>query len=491
MSTERNKDAEVADYADEIGTIGVPLHIAKEVVQLCWHDNHVPLLIGESSTGKTAAISQLARLNKMDMIPFHLGNVDSTDIRGPMFPQEGGTFTFLKPGNIPVKWQPSVRQRRVLYRLEEHGISLEDILADDYNEASLPATFTEKDRDTVFGIRQDQEKEGRKAALFFDEANRGSKDTNNAVMSVWQERHLGDAELGPNVRICAAMNPPGGAYTVSTQFSQDPAMRRRVCQIVVHFSVGEFLNFAENPSKQAKEGRVPAIDYDELQNRDPFRPYHPTVVKYLRQKPAVAMDSGLREAGKIYGCPATWEAVSDTMYTVERLDLDVDDPVMRQIVQTKLAGNVGYSEAAAFLEAYGKEVDMLDPLDVLFNYTPKTACWKKVQKVLAQSEYMGLTEVVKAAIEMIVDPAHEEVTPEAVVPQLGHLINDLPANIAQEALRHVAKTADELGVGVNETIRQLMSGLTKNPQFEEYRARTLEMMLKYQEQQADAANEKD
>jgi len=475
------QEAENRDYADEIGTISVSLGTAKLIVQLCWHDGHVPLLIGESGTGKTAAIRQLAKVNGMRMLPFHLGNVDSTDIRGPMFPQEGGTFKFLTPGHIPVKWQADLRQTRVLHRYALHGFELEDVLAENFDETLLPEEFTDRDRDTFFSIRRDSVKEEEPAALFFDETNRGSKDAMNAVMSVWQERLLGDAELGDNVRICAAMNPPGGTYSVNAQFSNDPAMRRRVCQIVVEFSRGEFLRYVEDPSKQEEKSRIPELDFKELAARDKNRPYHDSVVAYLRQHPDSMLDTRRREAGKIYGCPPTWEAVSDTMYTLDRLDLAISDTVLRRAITAKLAGHVGYNDASDFIAFHEKQVDVLDPIEVLYNYEPGTPVYKTVQKMLKASEYMALMNVLEASVRYIFDPKEEDFEISDVMPQMGRIINDLPANLAQDLVVHFSTVSEDVHSGFNKEIRVVMNELLKNDEFKEYQARSLKLAKEHQQ----------
>lgn len=483
MAKTKGKQEEIRDYADEIGLGAVPLSIAKQVVQLSWHDGHVPLLIGESSTGKTHGINQLAELNGMDMLPFHLGNVDSSNIRGPAFPQPDGTFKYLPPGHIPIKWEPSTRQRRILHRLKTQDITLDDVLSPDFDSSSLEG-FSDKDLDVIFEIRANHEKEQRRATLFFDELNRGSKDAMNAVMSVWTERLLGGAKLGPNVRIVAAMNPPGGAYSVNNQISTDPAMRRRLCQVVVHFSQSEFLRYMSGPKAQTESGHIPPIDYEEIHQRDKYRPWHPAVVSFLRQTPKAQLDYVSRESGKVYPCPATWEAVSDTMYTVERLELDLDNAIIARVVKTKVAGHINQRTASDFLNHYRTQAAVIDPVEVLYEYKPKTPVWGKIQKKLHASEYLSIMNVLEASIRHLIEPEKRDFELKDVVPQLGHLFNDLPANCAQDLLVHISSVATEIHGGYHEDLRDLMNLLVKDPNFKAFQTRSLQMAKDHQEAQA-------
>lgn len=482
--TEKNT-VDLRDYASEIGTTPVSLSVAKLVVQLCWHDNHVPLLIGESGTGKTAGIQQLADMNNMELIPYHLGSMDSTDVRGPMFPQEGGTFKFLTPGNIPIKWKPSLRQKRVLHQLKtRHGISVEDISADNFDATDFEE-LTEKDLDVIYSIRRDIEKEAKKAAMFFDEGNRGQRDVMNAAMPVWTEGLLGDAEIGPNVRLCAAMNPPGGKYAVNTQFSQDPAMRRRTCQVVVNFSVAEFLNYAEDPEKQSKTDLIPPIDYEEYQERDKYRPYHYAVVSFIRQNPKRALDVQSREAGKVYGCPPTWEAVSDTMYTLERLEIELNDSRIRQAVRAKISGHVGSSAADEFLDHFEKATESVEPLELLYEYKEGTSTYAKVQRKLGKGEHLGLLNVIKAAIEYVFDPQDEDFEYAEVTPQIAKLLNDMPPNTAQDAMTYFAKASDEIHGGFGSHLRDMTKLLSQEEDFKEFQRRSVSTTKKYAESQAE------
>lgn len=480
----KKNEVEARDYADDIGVIGVPLSIAKQVMQLCWHDGHVPLLIGESGTGKTAAVHQLAELNDMSVTTFSLGNVDSTDIRGPMWPREDGTFSFLKNADIPMEWTASVRQDRILKNVARQGITLEKLLSEDFDYTSIE-NLSENELDTLHSIVVANRHAVSKAVLFFDEANRGNKDAMNAVFSVWAEHRLGDGRIGPNVRVAGAMNPPGGTYAVNSQFSNDPAMRRRVCQIVVHFSNVEFLRYAADPSERAVESRIPALDYSEFLTRDRNRPYHKAVLEFLKLKPDVVLDTKARESGKVYGCPPNWAAISDTMYTVERLSLDMDDPVISRVVTTKLSGHVGYQVALDFLEHYNKVADVIDPVALLYNYKNKSKTWRQVQKAIADGEHLRIVVAMDLAIRHIYTEMEDDTSQfklEDVMPQVGRLVNDIPANIAQEVMALFATVSTEMLGEFSPHTRKAMNILLKDKNFNAYVSRSLELSMKSQEQ---------
>ena len=103
--TDTNATEEKKSYAETIGIEPVSLHVAAVIVQLCWYDKHVPLLIGESGIGKTAIMRQLSRFNDYRFELYNLAYMESTDLTGPMYASrtKPDAFTFLRDGRIPFK----------------------------------------------------------------------------------------------------------------------------------------------------------------------------------------------------------------------------------------------------------------------------------------------------------------------------------------------------------------------------------------------------
>lgn len=419
---EMAKDEEVKSYAETIGVEPVSLPVAGLICQLCWMDKQVPLLIGESAIGKTAILKQMARYNDYRFELYALAHMESTDLTGPMYASRSkpDTYTFLRDGRIPFD-----------------GF-------EDRNEKVLVAT---------------------------DEANRAEMTTLNAAFPLWTERRIGPHKLGPNVVVAAAMNPPDGDYAVTSQFSQDPAMRRRVCQIYVTFNIGSFLEYARNPSgaKKIPEGFQsldfgdPEVWEEERRNR----PFHGAVLDFIGAKPDLAMDRKSRDAGKVYACPATWEAVSDTLYTVERLGLDVDDPTVRQVVRAKIGGNVGAAIADEVLAFYQKVTEALIPREVLLDFRKGTPIYKKVTDAIRRGDNGTIASLLEGIAIELHSPDDDAMpfTLEEVIPQLGLLYLELPPQLGRALDAARVDIEKQRTRGMHGRILQVQKLLNRNADF--------------------------
>jgi MoxR-like ATPase len=389
---------EKRSYAEEVGLESVPLSIAALVCQLCWADRHVPMLISESGIGKTAVIKQLGRIHEMETIIYTLAHCEPSDLKGPMWPSDDGTFKTLPDGRIP---------------FEEVG-----------------------DPD-------------RRAILFFDEPNRADMTTLNAVFPAWTERRLGGHALGRNVVVAAAMNPPDGEYAVTSQFSSDPAMRRRTCQIVVHFSMSEFLRHAEAPGEAVNKYSLPRLEFDaEYFEEKKKRPFHPAVIQFLRANPDLALDRQSRGAGRVYACPATWEPVSDTFYTVERLGLDLDDAVVSRALLIKVSGHVNVNVARDVLDVFNRVSTAIEPDDVLMNYKKGTTVYAKIQRLIAQSDSAQLAKLVNAVALAFYSSDKEFYKNRALCSaQIAELFATMPFTHSGELTTALAKAGKEWSGG--------------------------------------------
>ena len=376
--------AERDNYADTIGVESCSLEVARLVVQLCWYDRHVPMLISESGVGKTGMISQLAAYNKARMEMYNLGHMDRVDLTGPAFPSKTkrDAYVYLRDGRLPF-------------------LGYED--AEDF------------------------------VVMFLDEFNRGKMDTINGVFSAIGERRLGMHTLGHNALLVAAMNPPNTDYAVEAKASSDPALRRRFCNIVVEPSAATFLDYASDPKAAQQRGVMnlpPLEDFPPPPHRIGQTverpPFHPTVLDFIQSSPTSYYDHQSQAAGKVYANPAVWEAVSDTLDTVERLGLSLDILSIRAAVRVKLGGFVGKVTAATLVDAMlDRDKRPLDPWEVLRNYKPGTPIYGKIQTALQREDTAFLTstcESVAAALHL--SPKLPYPIPE-FIEQLGRLHADL------------------------------------------------------------------
>lgn len=443
MATEKQ---EARSYAEEIGVEPVSLPVAGLICQLCWMDKQVPLLIGESAIGKTAILKQMAAFNDYRFELYALAHMESTDLTGPMYPSKTKeeSFTFLRDGRLPFKG------------------------------------FEDQDDLVIVGT---------------DEANRADMTTLNAAFPLWTERRIGPHELGPNVVVAAAMNPPDGDYAVTSQFSHDPAMRRRVCQIYVNFNVAAFLAYAQNPAraKTMPPGftklKFPTEEEWVAERRD--RPFHDAVVQYVQANPDLAMDRKARQAGKVYACPATWEAVSDTLYTVERLELDLDDPVTFQVVKAKIGGNVGSICARQVLEVYQKVTEMLVPREVLLDFREGTSIYRRVMRAISRGDNATLANLSEGIALELHGPEDDELPFDLkdVIPQLGLLYSVLPPQQARALDSHRLAVEKERSGGLNERALDIQRLLNRDENYKAAYDKTAENYEKSRDEMLEAERE--
>jgi hypothetical protein len=325
-------------YAETVGIPTTSMTISQLILQLCWMDRHVPLLVSESGIGKTAVVRQMADAFDAQFVLYSLAHCEPPDVCGPQFPSNDDTFINLRDRRIPFK-----------------GYAGED----------------------------------KRALLFFDEPNRAEMTTLNAVFPAWAERRLGVHEFGPNVRVVSAMNPPDGEYAVTGQFTSDPAMRRRVCLICVEHSPTETLRYAKDPTEAVR--LLPWEDWTpEMVAERKTRPWHPAVIEFLTGSPDEVLDVKGRDAGKVYGCPATWEAVSDTFYTADRLTKDAtfkpEDAALTRAFQVKLAGHVGQRNSMEVWDIYVKSAEVIDPIEMMTKFATDKKLKAKIDRLVARGE---------------------------------------------------------------------------------------------------------
>lgn len=318
------------EYALSVGLRPVPLQTAYVAAMLCLYSKHVCLLVSETGIGKTAMLRKIAEQNELDFILFPLACREPTDITGPMLPTaDGKSYSYLPDSRIPL------------------------------------AGFENADKP---------------ALLAFDEVNRAPKSTLNPVFPVWVERILGVHELGENVYVIAAMNPPTGEYAVTTQFSTDPAMRRRTCQVVVDLSVTEWLRWAKEPARRVAAVLPPLSEVPDVK---PGRPIHPCVVEYIQSDRSALLDRDARDSNKVFSCPANLEFVSDTFYVVEQLRLNTDDPLIAAGLFAKIAGHIGQTRAKVIIDQFTKHASSIDPRDILSNlHNPKSSIRAKLERLV-------------------------------------------------------------------------------------------------------------
>jgi hypothetical protein len=279
------------------------------------------------------------------------------------------------------------------------------------------------------------------------EVNRGDGPVHNALMGMWVERDLGSHRLGERTLVTADMNPPDGDYAVTSSFSSDPAIRRRTCQIVVNFSSTEFLSWAKNPAA-AEACTLPLIgDCLEPIGEHLHRPVHSSVVEFLQANVDLCLDRQSRDAGKVYGCPATWEACSDTLYTIERLELDTNAPRLSLALLTKMSGHVGHVHARALMEYHNRTAAALDPRDMLLHFADAGNKSHRRVKKLIEDGHSGRVAGALNNLAVVWAEGIEagDFTSEEVAPHIAEIFNLIPTDVGGQLLDAIVSADAETG----------------------------------------------
>ena len=277
------------------------------------------------------------------------------------------------------------------------------------------------------------------AILFFDEWNRAEKAVVTAAFQVLETRRMGSVELPDHIHLVAAMNPSDGGYLVN-ESEKDPAFRRRMDFIAVRGDKNNFLEWAENGGK-----------------------LHPIVCDYVRRKGSDAVvDVASRDRGMMYTCPACLEDISDFMYTVEDM-IERGETTWekhRATLRNTLAGKINVGATDEFLAFYEKNIELIDPADVIEKYHKKAR-----SKILRLVERHKHGDIMRTAESVASELASGRYDMEDYADNLSAFAQDIP-NDATQAF--ISKLAGELReTGDAELRRRINNALRKNKTFRE------------------------
>lgn len=398
-----NKNA----FADGLNVRTVNLSGARDAVKIAWLTKRVPVLCSESGIGKTDVVHQLGEEMGAQVIKFSCANADPTDLLGPLMPRKDGTYTWLRNPDIPLKHTPTLAQElveeRAWYVLEEYG----EVMDGAYQEQTWSARYQDlrariKQRrksndehaelldqleEAMLSARRGERRADRATILFFDEINRArGEEMLNALFPVWNERRLGNYELGDNVYIVCAMNPHGEGYNV-VQLGKDPAERRRFVWVAVERDFSGWLRYA-----RAKK-------------------WHPSVIRFVSQGDELAYDTGALAQGHVFATYATWEQISQILYELE----DRGETALAAGLLTVLSGMIGADRAVSFLQAYRDENgEILDVTEIVENFSPNSPAYAAIAKLKEGGHFQRLAQVAPVVGEMFIEAIVEAADAEGV-----------------------------------------------------------------------------
>lgn len=455
-------------FATTIGIPEISINVARNVMQLCFLSKLPGLMIGPSSTAKTATIRALAKYNGARCVIFTLANKEPQDITGPQFPTKGGTFVYLRDGQVPVKYTPAEIDTQTTQReafAQDLDYAAERAKHDTWSsffkslaDGAGDSPRAEKLVDAYYRALDGEERAKEKVVILFDEVNRADKAVLNAVMAVWAERKLGPHELGDNVFVAAAMNPPDGMYNVTQAFSTDPAIRRRLVTSYVVFNNAIFQRYRLNPLKAQQAIDIPAVDWAKPRGRNSDLPFHHAVSSYLNANQDMQYDTQSYMGGKVFGCPSTWENVSALFEAIDEHGIRLDTPSTRTAVLAAIAGCVNEQVAHDVIAHYETTTEQIEPLELVtdFGEERNPTLWGKVNRMVGAGEYGKLQDLLNSAQILLQEMEPEGEAIPAIVDSVGNLLLALPFHVASSLLQTLgARTS----ASVEDLAATIMGGL--------------------------------
>lgn len=381
------------------------LRQAREVIEVNRQTKNVVCLVGAAGIGKTHIVKQVAEARKPTR-PFVWKGVEWKE----SVPIKVLYLAHMQPEDIGVPY-PSMSRRQEKIREMNSVLQLCEGVEDNDTAQEL-YHYAKKELSVLMNMLKEDVQENSfefliekqlldlppEGILFLDEWNRADKSVIKAFFTLLEDREVhGVPVIKDGVQIVAAMNPSDGTYAVN-EAEKDHAFRRRLCFVPVVVNNSTWLDYAKDK-------------------------FHPYVVGFIRAMPTSLYDTTLRDAGKLFPCPATWEKVSTLLMCAERDNIKLDSVG----VEYTIAGCIGNSWTKPFLEYIKNEESLINPEDILKHYTDKSAVRKKVRKLVEANRNDLLNELCTGVASIIVDEM-----PDAIktAPCLGRFLGDLSSDMA-------------------------------------------------------------
>jgi hypothetical protein len=326
-------------------------------------------------------------------------------------------------GKTPIVHQWCKRKNGFMYPLNFGHMSQEEVSMIMFTEKADSFDFVPPQ--WLLDLNKQAEEKGC-AVLFLDEWNRGDKAMVNALFTLTDERRVHNFRLHQNVLVVSAMNPSDGSYLVN-EAEKDHAIRKRLNFIYVTHDLMAFL------------------EYTKADN------WHPLVPAFVKAASTHLYDVGARDAGKAFPCPSNWEKVSGILKAAQRARIPFTDNAVARMVE----GQIGSITANKFMEFVENQNTMIQPAEILKDYT-------------ANSEVRGrVANVLNCRIDKATDKFVEK---ENKAKSRASVINELNKGLAIElfsAMPEPAVFANNLGRYMGDIPNELLSTFAAQHLFEQ------------------------
>lgn len=409
-------------FFSKMGISAVGVNMAKRILDLNRYTQTCVCLNGESGIGKTHIVRQVAAARKPTK-PFTWNGVEWTDSTpcvtvhfqhlqpedvGVPFPARAARTQLLQEADLLLRLldreqdggSPKARALKEKLDKSVSRIMQNGFGDSDHFEFLLSKTFAELPPEGI---------------LFLDEWNRADKSTVQAFFTLVEDRAIHNHYLPEKLQVVAAMNPSDGAYLVN-EAEKDHAIRKRLTFIAMTSNIGAWLNYASGDGN-----------------------FHPMVVEFIRAMPGYLYDTKLRDVGKVFPCPATWEKVSRVLFAATEAKMELSDDA----VHATCAGHVGV-DAADKLAAYIRDNEIvINPEDVIHHYGAASKTRKRVQKLVARNANDVLNELCRGVSATLFSqqPNANEIR-DNLGRFMGDLTNEMAIALVSSKFSHDADLAD-------------------------------------------------
>lgn len=437
------------------------LKTARAAIEANRTTGNVICLVGEAGIGKTQLIQQIAA-SRAPTTPFewhgqrwetsvpmktlYLAHMQAGDIGVP-YPTRAKRNELLRECDlfmrIADRAQNSVSEKARKHALElaEHILSTGSALDDGTFEFLIEKHL------------KDLPPEG---ILFLDEWTRSDKSTVKAFFTMIEDRTVhGHALVPPGVQIVAAMNPSDSGYSVN-EAEKDCAFRRRLSFVSVVINTSLWLEYAK-------------------------KNFHPYVVEFIQSLPSTLYDAKLRDAGKAYPCPATWEKVSTVLCNADINKIKLTNGG----VSLTIAGCIGQTTCSQFTAFIADNEILINPTEVLQMYTEESDVRKKVQRFVRLARNDVLNELsTGVAINLMTD----QPDPTMTAPHLALFMSDLQPELAIAFIKNKLGAAADTAENAEDYLTQLSIAMKDQPRYVELFVKIGEIMEKAKKEAGEEEN---
>lgn len=390
--------------------LGVPLASikgAKNAIEANRYTGNAVCLVGDAGIGKSQLVRQIAEARRptkpftwngqewvttLPIKTLYLAHFQAEDMGVP-YPSRAKRNELLQECQLFLNLAAHAKDNQDMGRHKkfmEHALRISDRII----ELGSPL----EDGTFEFLVERSLRDMPQEGILFLDEWNRAEKSTIKAFFTLLEDRKVHGVQLVPDgIQIVAAMNPSNAAYSVN-EAEKDHAFRRRLVFVAMTVNVGAWLNYAD--------GR-----------------FHSLVVEFIKAMPDSLYDIRLRDAGKAFPCPATWEKVSLLLQRNEEMNIDLNN----EGVFLSICGIIGEGAGSEFMQYVKNNDIVIAPMDLLKNYNEKSKLRNKVKRLVKEARFDVLKKLCAGLGTVLFA---QKVEPESIRMTLGLFMGDLPSEMA-------------------------------------------------------------